>query len=38
MKTDNITRLRSNRVWLGPESCDLDDFVTQISRTSGPAD
>ena len=38
MKTDNIARLRANRVWLSPDSCDLDDFITQTSRVTQLAD
>ena len=38
MKKDNEARLRANRVWLGPESCDLEDFVVLVSRTAKHAD
>ena len=38
MKTDNIGKLRSDRVWLGPDSCDLDAFIAQVSRVTLPGD
>ena len=38
MKKDNEARLRANRVWLGPESCDLEDFAALVSRTTKHAD
>ena len=38
MKTDNISKLRSDRVWLTPLSCDLDDFIHQIGRKTETAE
>ena len=38
MKTDNLAQQRSNRVWLTPESCDLDDFIRIIDRKTRPED
>ena len=38
MKTDSISKLRADRVWLTPGSCSLDDFIRQISRETIPAD
>lgn len=38
MKTDNIAQQRSSRVWLGPESCDLDTFIAQTSRVTLPGE
>ncbi len=32
MKTDNVAKLRTDRVWLTPDSCDLDDFKKLIDR------
>ena len=38
MKTDNISQQRSNRVWLTPEMCDLEDFKREIARVTKPED
>jgi ectoine hydroxylase-related dioxygenase (phytanoyl-CoA dioxygenase family) len=38
MKTDNLQNSRSNRVWLSPESCNLEDFKSLIDRKVDPAD
>ncbi len=38
MKNDNQTSLRSSRVWLTPEHCDLEDFKMQINRTTLASD
>ena len=38
MKTDSTAKIRSDRVWLGPESCELDAFILQVSRVSLPGD
>ena len=38
MKKDNLTSQRSNRVWLTPEHCDLEDFKAEINRTTLAAD
>jgi ectoine hydroxylase-related dioxygenase (phytanoyl-CoA dioxygenase family) len=32
VKTDNLAKLRSDRVWLTPDSCDLDGFRRLIDR------
>ncbi len=36
MKNDNISALRSQRVWLTPDSCDLEDFKKLINRKTTP--
>ena len=38
MKDDNAKRLRSDRVWLTEESCDLDAFRALVERTVNRAD
>jgi ectoine hydroxylase-related dioxygenase (phytanoyl-CoA dioxygenase family) len=38
MKNDNIISVRSNRVWLSAESCDLEDFKREINRKTDPED
>jgi ectoine hydroxylase-related dioxygenase (phytanoyl-CoA dioxygenase family) len=38
MKTDNIQKLRSDRVWLTQDSCDLDDFRALAEKTTALAD
>src|SRR4051794_29147276 len=38
MKTDNIAKLRSDRVWLSKEHCDIEDFRAVVERTTDPAD
>ena len=38
MKTDNIAEIRSDRVWLSPDACNLDDFATLVERTTAKAD
>ena len=38
MKDDNAKRLRSNRVWLAADSCDLDAFKEVVERTANRAD
>ena len=38
MKDDNAKQLRSNRVWLTEESCDLEGFRTIVERTVNRAD
>jgi ectoine hydroxylase-related dioxygenase (phytanoyl-CoA dioxygenase family) len=38
MKTDNVTQQRSNRVWLTPEMCELEDFKKGIDRVTKPED
>jgi ectoine hydroxylase-related dioxygenase (phytanoyl-CoA dioxygenase family) len=34
MKTDNISQQRSDRVWLTPDMCDLEDFKREIARVT----
>jgi ectoine hydroxylase-related dioxygenase (phytanoyl-CoA dioxygenase family) len=38
MKDDNARRIRTNRVWLTEESCDLDEFRRIVERTVRLAD
>jgi ectoine hydroxylase-related dioxygenase (phytanoyl-CoA dioxygenase family) len=38
MKRDNLAAQRSNRVWLTPEHCDLEDFKTEINRKASAED
>ena len=38
MKDDNVKRIRSNRVWLTADSCDLDAFKETVERSANPAD
>ena len=38
MKDDNAQRLRSSRVWLSEESCDLDAFRRIVERSVNRAD
>jgi len=38
MKTDNDITLRTDRVWLAPERCWLDDFAALTARGTDPAD
>jgi ectoine hydroxylase-related dioxygenase (phytanoyl-CoA dioxygenase family) len=38
MKDDNVKRMRSNRVWLTADSCDLDAFRRSVERAANPAD
>jgi ectoine hydroxylase-related dioxygenase (phytanoyl-CoA dioxygenase family) len=38
MKDDNVKRMRSNRVWLTADSCDLDAFKELVERSVNPAD
>ena len=38
MKKDNLIAQRAVRVWLNPESCDLEDFKAQINQTAKPVD
>lgn len=34
MKTNNVSQLRSDRVWLSSDECDLDDFKALVERTT----
>ena len=38
MKTDNIAKARSDRVWLTADECHLEDFAALVERTTNPAD
>src|SRR6185312_14284275 len=38
MKTDNLERQRSDRVWLAADSCNIDEFAALIERTTNKAD
>ena len=38
MKTDNVGKLRSGRVWLSPEACELAEFRSRVERTTNLAD
>ncbi|KQS98140.1 MULTISPECIES: phytanoyl-CoA dioxygenase family protein [unclassified Rhizobium] len=38
MKTDNLLKLRADRVWLTEAACDLDDFRTEAERTTQLSD
>jgi ectoine hydroxylase-related dioxygenase (phytanoyl-CoA dioxygenase family) len=38
MKTDNIAKVRSDRVWLTADECQLDDFAALVERTTDLAD
>jgi ectoine hydroxylase-related dioxygenase (phytanoyl-CoA dioxygenase family) len=38
MKTDNLQKLRADRIWLTEDSCDIDDFRAQAERTTSLAD
>ena len=38
MKTDNVSEIRSDRVWLSADKCDLDDFKALVERTTDIAD
>jgi ectoine hydroxylase-related dioxygenase (phytanoyl-CoA dioxygenase family) len=38
MKTDNIGKMRSGRVWLAADECHLDDFAALVERTTTLAD
>jgi ectoine hydroxylase-related dioxygenase (phytanoyl-CoA dioxygenase family) len=38
MKTDNLAKLRADRVYLTLESCDIADFATEVQRSVQLAD
>ena len=38
MKADNALKLRSDRVWLTEEACDLEDFKAIVERSTNRAD
>ena len=37
MKTDNVGKARSDRVWLRADECHLDDFAALVARTTNLA-
>jgi len=38
MKTDNLAKLRSDRVWLNANECHLEEFAALVERTTSRAD
>lgn len=38
MKADNAPKLRSDRIWLTEEACDLEDFKAIVERSTNRAD
>ncbi|EJT03969.1 phytanoyl-CoA dioxygenase family protein [Rhizobium sp. CCGE 510] len=38
MKTDNLRKMRADRVWLSEDSCDLDDFRRLAEKTTALAE
>ena len=38
MKADNVSKIRSDRVWLTKEQCDIEDFRSLVERTTDAAD
>src|SRR4029079_9638060 len=38
MKTDNLQKLRADRVWLTEDACDLGDFRKLAEKTTALAD
>jgi ectoine hydroxylase-related dioxygenase (phytanoyl-CoA dioxygenase family) len=38
MKTDNIQKLRADRVWLSEDACDLNDFRALTEKTTALSD
>jgi ectoine hydroxylase-related dioxygenase (phytanoyl-CoA dioxygenase family) len=38
MKTDNLQKLRADRVWLTEDACDLDDFRALAEKTTSLTD
>lgn len=38
MKADNLAQLRSDRVWLTREQCDIEEFRALVERTTDPKD
>ena len=38
MKDDNAKLIRTNRVWLTEEACDLEEFKAIVERTTNRAD
>lgn len=38
MKADNLAKIRSARVWLTKDQCDIDGFRAIVEQTTNPAD
>ena len=38
MKDDNVKQMRSHRVWLTADSCELDEFKGLVERSVNRAD
>lgn len=38
MKTDNLQKLRADRVWLTEDACDINDFKALVEKTTAIAD
>ena len=38
MKADSLSAQRSNRIWLTPEACDIEEFVALVDRRADSAD
>ena len=36
MKADNLSKLRSDRVWLTKQQCDIEEFRALVERTTNP--
>ncbi len=38
MKADNLVKVRSERVWLTKDQCDIEGFRAIVEQTTNPAD
>ena len=38
MKTDNIARMRSDRMWLTADGCSIEEFAALVERTTSRTD
>jgi ectoine hydroxylase-related dioxygenase (phytanoyl-CoA dioxygenase family) len=38
MKADNLSQIRSDRVWISREQCDIEEFRALVERTTNKAD
>jgi ectoine hydroxylase-related dioxygenase (phytanoyl-CoA dioxygenase family) len=38
MKEDNLAQIRSDRVWLSKQQCDIEEFRALVQRTTNPDD
>jgi ectoine hydroxylase-related dioxygenase (phytanoyl-CoA dioxygenase family) len=38
MKADNLVQIRSDRVWLSKQQCDIEEFRALVERTTNPDD